>query len=127
MRAFFFTLVKSLIRAAKVATIKFNKRRTMAGFWNYRVIFCEATKDEAAQYQIHEVEYNLNGKVTNWSETGAAPFGNTLDALRDDAERLKTAFEKPVLKVVRKERGYELVDVETGEEAFAEPPAGLTA
>tara|TARA_B100001057_G_scaffold121215_2_gene119944 strand:+ start:2771 stop:3070 length:300 start_codon:yes stop_codon:yes gene_type:complete len=99
----------------------------MAGFWNYRVIFCEATKDEAAQYQIHEVEYNLNGKITNWSETGAAPFGTTLDELAADADRLKTALEKPVLKVVRKARGYELVDVETGEEAFAEPPAGLTA
>ena len=98
----------------------------MAGFWNYRVIFCEATKDEAAQYQIHEVEYNLNGKVTNWSETGAAPFGTTLDELKDDSERLKTAFDKPVLKVMRKTRGYELVDVETGEEATGEPPAGLT-
>jgi hypothetical protein len=31
-----------------------------------------------------------------------------------------------VLKVVRKARGYELVDIETGEEAFGEPPAGLT-
>ena len=98
----------------------------MAGFWNYRVIFCEEKKDEAAQYQIHEVEYNLNGKVTNWSETGAAPFGNTVEELEADAERLKTAFSKPILKVVRKQRGYELVDVETGEEAFAEPPAGLT-
>ncbi|MGO2011305.1 MAG: hypothetical protein ACTJH9_06705 [Pseudoalteromonas sp.] len=98
----------------------------MAGFWNYRVIYCEATKDEAAQYQIHEVEYNLNGKVTNWSETGAAPFGNTVEELLADSDRLKTAFEKPALKVVRKERGYELVDVETGEEASAEPPAGLT-
>lgn len=98
----------------------------MAGFWNYRVIYCEATKDEAAQYQIHEVEYNLNGKVTNWSETGAAPFGNTVEELLADSDRLKTAFEKPTLKVVRKERGYELVDVETGEEASAEPPAGLT-
>ena len=98
----------------------------MAGFWNYRVIFCEATKDEAAQYQIHEVEYNLNGKVTNWSETGAAPFGHTVEELEADVERLKTAFSKPILKVVRKQRGYELVDVETGEEAFAEPPAGLT-
>lgn len=98
----------------------------MAGFWSYRVIFCEATKDEAAQYQIHEVEYNLNGKVANWSETGAAPFGNTVEELQADADRLKTAFEKPVLKVVRKERGYELVGVATGEEAFAEPPAGLT-
>lgn len=98
----------------------------MAGFWNYRVIFCEATKDEAAQYQIHEVEYNLNGKVTNWSETGAAPFGTSLDELKADSERLKTAFEKPVLKVARKARGYELVDVETGEEATGKPPAGLT-
>ena len=66
----------------------------MAGFWNYRVIFCEATKDEAAQYQIHEVEYNLNGKVTNWSETGAAPFGNTVEELEADAERLKTELQK---------------------------------
>jgi len=49
-----------------------------------------------------------------------------LDELKDDSERLKTAFEKPVLKVVRKARGYELVDIETGEEAFGEPPAGLT-
>lgn len=98
----------------------------MAGFWNYRVIFCEATKTDAAQYQIHEVEYNLNGKVTNWSETGAAPFGTSVEELQADAERLKTAFDKPILKVVRKQRGYELVDVETGEDAFAEPPAGLT-
>ncbi len=67
--------------------------------------------------QIQEVEYNLNGKVTNWSETGAAPFGTTLDALKDDAERLKTAFEKPILKVMRKARGYEIVDVDTGEAA----------
>ena len=46
--------------------------------------------------------------------------------MKDDSERLKTAFEKPVLKVMRKTRGYELVDVDTGEEATGEPPAGLT-
>ena len=50
----------------------------------------------------------------------------SLEELKADSDRLKTAFEKPVLKVARKERGYELVDVETGEEATAEPPAGLT-
>ncbi|TMO64208.1 hypothetical protein CWC18_06745 [Pseudoalteromonas aurantia] len=98
----------------------------MAGFWNYRVIFCDTTKGEPALYQIHEVEYNLNGKVSNWSETGAAPFGRSMDELQADAERLKSAFDKPVLKVARKERGYELVEVETGLPASAEPPAALS-
>lgn len=97
----------------------------MSGFWNYRVIFCEATKTEPELYQIHEVEYNLNGKVTNWSETGAAPFGRTVEELQADSQRLQSAFEKPILKVVRQPRGYTLVEVETGEEASAEPPAGL--
>ena len=97
----------------------------MSGFWNYRVIFCEATKDEAALYQIHEVEYNLNGKVTNWSETGAAPFGRTFEELQADTDRLKSAFEKPILKVVRQPRGYTLVEVESGEEATAEVPESL--
>ncbi|KZN50668.1 hypothetical protein L1077_12195 [Pseudoalteromonas luteoviolacea] len=97
----------------------------MSGFWNYRVIFCEGKDSESPLYQIHEVEYNINGKVTNWSETGAAPFGHTIEELQADSDRLKSAFEKPVLKVVRKQRGYELVEVETGEEAYAEPPAAL--
>ena len=97
----------------------------MSGFWNYRVIFCEATKDEAALYQIDEVEYNLNGKVTNWSETGAAPFGRTVEELQADTDRLKSAFEKPILKVVRQPRGYTLVEVESGEEATAEVPESL--
>ena len=94
----------------------------MAGFWNYRVIFCEASKTESELYQIHEDEYNLSGKVTNWSETGAAPFGRNIEELIADTERLKSAFEKPVLKVVRKPRGYQLVELETGNEATAEPP-----
>lgn len=94
----------------------------MSGFWNYRVILAEEQGKEPL-YQIHEVEYSANGKVTNWSETGAAPFGTNLDELKADAERLKSAFEKPVLKVVRQQRGYELVDIDTLEPASAEPPA----
>ncbi|MEM0516234.1 hypothetical protein WCN91_12570 [Pseudoalteromonas sp. YIC-827] len=93
----------------------------MSGFWNYRVILAEEQGKEPL-YQIHEVEYTANGKVSNWSETGAAPFGRDLDELKADAERLKSAFEKPVLKVVREARGYELVELESGEPASAEPP-----
>lgn len=97
----------------------------MAGFWNYRVIECEGKGEEPTLFQIHEVEYNVNGRATNWSETGTSPVGTTLEELKADTERLLSAFEKPILKVVRQTRGYELVEVETGELAQAEPPAGL--
>ncbi|MEO2266399.1 hypothetical protein V1358_03515 [Pseudoalteromonas sp. YIC-656] len=93
----------------------------MSGFWNYRVILAEEQGKEPL-YQIHEVEYTANGRVSNWSETGAAPFGRNLEELQADAERLKSAFDKPVLKVERQARGYELVEIDTGEPATAEPP-----
>lgn len=93
----------------------------MSGFWNYRVILAEE-KGKEPLYQIHEVEYNENGRVTNWSETGASPFGKTLEELQADAARLQSAFDKPVLKVKHAQRGYELVDIATEEPAFAEPP-----
>ncbi|MDP4984418.1 hypothetical protein [Pseudoalteromonas tunicata] len=98
----------------------------MSGFWNFRVIKCEGTGTEETLYQIHEVEYNIKGKAVNWSETSVAPYGRSLDELREDTERQRSAFEKPILHLVRKPRGYELVEVETGADAFAEPPAGLT-
>lgn len=93
----------------------------MSGFWNYRVILAEEQGKEPL-YQIHEVEYTANGRVSNWSETGAAPFGHDMDELKADALRLQSAFDKPVLKVVRQARGYELVEIESGEPASAEPP-----
>ncbi len=89
----------------------------MAASWNYRVILCPQDKDQPEVLQIHEVEYNEAGKAVNWSETGASPFGGNLEELKDDAERLLTAFDKPVCKVVRKQRGYELVEVDTGDQA----------
>ncbi|AZZ97567.1 hypothetical protein CWB99_14745 [Pseudoalteromonas rubra] len=95
----------------------------MSAFWNYRVIYCEASKDAPEQYQVHAVEYNENGKAVNWSETGESPYGQSIDDLKADFTRLQTAFDKPVLKVIRKPRGYELVEKDTGDVAHAEPPA----
>lgn len=97
----------------------------MSAFWNFRVILCEADGDNEALYQIHEVEYNQKGKAVNWSETSVAPYGKSLDELQEDVSRQQSAFEKPILKLKRKQRGYELVDVATGEDAFSEIPAGL--
>lgn len=97
----------------------------MSAFWNFRVILCEADGDNEALYQIHEVEYNLKGKAVNWSETSVAPYGKSLNELQEDVSRQQSAFEKPILKLKRKQRGYELVDVATGDDAFSEIPAGL--
>ena len=74
--------------------------------------------------QVLKWEFNFDDKPDDSASWGKSI--SSLDELKDDAERLKTAFEKPVLKVMRKARGYELVDVNTGEDAYAEPPAGLT-
>ncbi|PAJ71929.1 hypothetical protein CJF42_24090 [Pseudoalteromonas sp. NBT06-2] len=97
----------------------------MSAFWNFRVILCEADGDNEALYQIHEVEYNQKGKAINWSETSVAPYGKTLEELQQDVSRQQSAFEKPILKLKRKQRGYELIDVTTGDDAFSEVPVGL--
>ncbi len=99
----------------------------MSAFWNFRVILCEEDAENEALYQIHEVEYNIKGKAVNWSETSVAPFGKTVNELEEDVERQKSAFAKPVLKVKRKAKGYELVDAITGDDAFEEVPAGVKA
>ncbi len=99
----------------------------MSAFWNYRVIECPAEDKTDLLYQIHEVEYNIKGQAVNWSETSVAPYGATVEALQADYQRQQSAFERPVLKVVRKPRGYELVNIDDGKDAYADPPASLNS
>lgn len=94
----------------------------MSAFWNYRVIECPS-EEEGVLFQIHVVEYNEKGKAVNWSETGEASFGQTIEALEADLARQQSALEKPVLTVKRLARGYELVEVATGEIATSELPS----
>ncbi len=95
----------------------------MSAFWNYRVVECPGEDD--VLYQVHAVEYNENGKPVNWSETGEAAFGSNLDGLADDLKRQQEALEKPVVTVKRMARGYELVEVESGEIAYSPVPESL--
>jgi hypothetical protein len=95
----------------------------MSAFWNYRVIECPS--EEGTLFQVHVVEYNINGKAVNWSETAEGSFGTTLEGLSQDLERQKQALGKPVLTVKRLARGYELVEVESGELASSPVPEAL--
>lgn len=68
--------------------------------WNFRVI--ERVKDRAdgcvdVSYSIHEVYYK-DGAPDMWSVTPQAPYGETLEELREDIERMARAIEKPTLK-----------------------------
>lgn len=95
----------------------------MSAFWNYRVIECPS--DEGTLYQVHVVEYNANGKAVNWSETAEGSFGTTPEELAEDIERQKQALEKPILIVKRLQRGYELVETQSGEIATSEVPESI--
>ena len=71
--------------------------------WNYRIIkevvpgFGEELVDA---YGVHEVYYDAEGKPTMCSEA-IQPYGETLDELKVDLERMMEAFEKPVLDMVQ--------------------------
>jgi hypothetical protein len=95
----------------------------MSAFWNYRVIECPS--DEGTLFQVHVVEYNINGKAVNWSETAEGSFGTTVEELSQDIERQKQALDKPILTVKRLQRGYELVEVISGELATSPVPEQL--
>ena len=95
----------------------------MSAFWNYRVIECPS--DEGTLFQVHVVEYNINGKAVNWSETAEGSFGTTVDELSQDLARQQQALEKPILTVKRLQRGYELVEVASGDLASSPVPEQL--
>lgn len=99
----------------------------MSAFWNYRVVECAGENGEETVYQVHAVEYNINGKAVNWSETGEGAFGTSLETLKADIERQLEALNKPVVTVKRFPKGYELVEVESGEIASSPVPESVKA
>lgn len=63
--------------------------------WNHRVI--KHVNKIETYYQIHEVYYDDDGKVTAMTENAVAPFGETTDELEWELNRMLDALKKPVL------------------------------
>ena len=62
--------------------------------WNYRIV-----KNGKKGYYIKEVYYNEdNGKIEAFSEI-TEPYGETIDDLKKDLEKMVKAFEKPVIEL----------------------------
>ena len=65
--------------------------------WNYRVI--KHTTDDVIYYGIHEVYYDDKQEPSSYSEDSIAPYGQTLEEIKSDLEKMVTALSKPVLDV----------------------------
>ncbi len=72
----------------------------MEHHWNYRII--ERLQQGTTTYGIHEVYYDNNNQITNWSEPMDA-YGESLEELKSDLEAQLKAFDKPVLFETRDE------------------------
>lgn len=61
------------------------------GNWNYRVV----QRDD--EFAIHEVFYSDDGSVSGMTAEPVFPRAETLDGLRGEIERYRSALEKPAL------------------------------
>ena len=63
--------------------------------WNYRVV--RHTDPSGREwYAFHEVYYR-DGKIATITEEPICPSAETIEELKADFERMKEAFDKPVL------------------------------
>ena len=67
--------------------------------WNYRLI------ERDGLISIHEVYYNESGEPRAWTENPVAPFGETVEDVRECLNMMIQALGKPVLKESHLESG----------------------
>ncbi len=85
--------------------------------WNYRVVRTkndglDLLEDEKYSYEIHEVYYDDNGKVSAYSEMPMSPYGSNLNNLQDMLQKMRDATLKPILEPHHSEKtGWTLVPV----------------
>lgn len=78
--------------------------------WNHRVMRMTSEGD-GDSFGIHEVYYNADGTVENWTERAIAVYGEDVEDLRWALDRMIACLEKPIL------------DYETGKEIDPQPQA----
>ena len=69
--------------------------------WNYRIVrknvYMGKTIAPEVMYGIHETYYNGEDKPTAITTDHMRPYGETLDELKSDLEKMVAALDKPVL------------------------------
>lgn len=66
--------------------------------WNHRVMIHRHDNDET-YYAIHEVYYGVDGADSvSWTDNPVAPYGETIEELRETLERMLKALDKPILE-----------------------------
>lgn len=66
--------------------------------WNYRLMrHTDAFGRE--HLALHEAYYNDAGEVTAWTEEPSHPFGESLDEIRGDLDKMIRALDYPVIEV----------------------------
>lgn len=64
--------------------------------WNHRVV--KYTDGEGTtHFGVHEVYYDKEGRPSMYTESAMSPYGETLEELQLDLERMLGALTKPVL------------------------------
>lgn len=63
--------------------------------WNYRVV--KTTIDGEDSYGIHEVYYDNVGAPHMYSESPCSLYSETLGGLKEELERFRRSFDKPIL------------------------------
>ena len=68
------------------------------GHWNYRAAKHKSKVTDEVWISIHEVYYLDDGSIHSWSEEAQAAYGETVEELLADLERMRAAvMDKPVL------------------------------
>lgn len=87
--------------------------------WNYRVIEKTDPQTNEKLYQVHEVFYDEQGDIENWTEDSVSYSGESLSELRNDITYHHRAFQEPVL--VEAEQNGKLTLVESDEPVAINP------
>ena len=75
-------------------------------YWNYRIF--EDFENNRAIFRIIEVYYEKNGNIESWIDAINIPSTwDNMEDLKNDYDKLKNAFEMPLLKRDGKENLYQ--------------------
>jgi hypothetical protein len=68
--------------------------------WNHRVIRRSnaPSTDPEWNYQIHEVYYDEDGSIENWTQNPVAPLGECLVELQSEISHFSEALNRTVLE-----------------------------